>query len=132
WSYALLSEIERAVFDRLGVFAGSFDASAAQAVAADAGIEPFDVLDALGELVAKSMLVAEPVEDSTRYSLLETLRQYALEQLTARGEADRYRRRHAGYYSEFAERIGPLLLGPDELRWRPRSEEHTSELQSRE
>ncbi|HYL53295.1 MAG TPA: adenylate/guanylate cyclase domain-containing protein, partial [Acidimicrobiia bacterium] len=120
WSYALLSEIERAVFDRLGVFAGSFDAAAAQAVAADAGIEPFDVLDALGELVAKSMLVAEPVEDSTRYSLLETLRQYALEQVTARGEADHYRRRHAAYYSEFAQRIGPLLLGPDELRWRPR------------
>jgi predicted ATPase/class 3 adenylate cyclase len=120
WSYALLSNVERSVFDRLGVFAGTFDAEAAQAVAADEGIEPFDVLDALGELVAKSMLVAEPVGASTRYSLLETLRQYALEQLTSRADADHYRRRHAAHYAAFAEWIGPLLLGPDELLWRPR------------
>ncbi len=120
WSYALLSDVERSVFDRVGVFAGTFDAEAAQAVAADEGIEPFDALDALGELVAKSMLVAEPVGESTRYSLLETLRQYALEQLMARADADHYRRRHAVHYAAFAERIGPLLLGPDELHWRPR------------
>jgi predicted ATPase/class 3 adenylate cyclase len=120
WSYTLLSEVERCVFDRLGVFGGTFDAAAAQAVSTDGGIEAFDVLDALGELVSKSMLTAEPVGDSTRYSLLETLRQYALEQLTARDEADHYRCRHAAHYAAFAERIGPLLLGPEELLWRPR------------
>ena len=120
WSYSLLDETERVVFDRLGVFAGTFDASAAQSVAASDGIERFDVLDALGELVAKSMLGAEHEDGRTRYQLLETLRQYALEQLDEHNETDTFRRRHAEHYAAFAERIGPLLLGTEELVWRPR------------
>src|SRR5207237_1071093 len=80
----------------------------------------FDVLDALGELVAKSMLGAVHQGGVTRYQLLETLRQYALEQLEGRDETDAFRRRHADYYPAFAERIGPLLLGAEELAWRPR------------
>ena len=68
------------------MFAGTFDAGAAQSVASDDAVDRFDVLDALNELVAKSMVVAEPgPEGSTRYSLLETLRQYALERLDAEG-----------------------------------------------
>jgi predicted ATPase/class 3 adenylate cyclase len=120
WSYSLLNEQDRSVFDRLSVFAGSFDAAAAQAVASDGGIETFDVLDALSELVAKSMLDAEQAPGGTRYQLLETLRQYALEQLAGRGETDAFRRRHAEYYAAFAGRVGPLLLGREELSWRPR------------
>ena len=78
WSYSLLDEIARIVFDRLGVFAGSFDNRAAEAVVAGDGIEPWDVLDALASLVAKSMVTAEDTGVGvTRYQLLETLRQYA-------------------------------------------------------
>ena len=78
WSYSLLEERERAVFDRLGVFAGSFDARAAQMVVVGDGVEAWDVLDALAELVAKSMVVADETSDgTTRYQMLETLRQYA-------------------------------------------------------
>ncbi len=121
WSYSLLDDRDRTVFDRLGVFAGSFDASGAQDVVAGDDLDPFDVLDALSELVAKSMVVAEPGPDGhTRYQLLETLRQYALERLDARDEGDRSRRRHAEYYARFAETAGPELLGPHELVWRPR------------
>jgi predicted ATPase len=120
WSYSLLDQAGRDVFDRLGVFAGSFDAPAAQAVATGPGVEPFDVLDALGELVDKSMLGAEHREGVTRYQLLETLRQYALEQLDHLNDTDEIRRRHAAYYAAFAERVGPLLLTTDELLWRPR------------
>jgi predicted ATPase/class 3 adenylate cyclase len=121
WSYSLLDDRDRSVFDRLGVFAGSFDASAAQAVIADDGLDRFDVLDALKELVAKSMIVAEPgPEGGTRYQLLETLRQYALERLDAEVAGDRTRGRHAEYYAHFAETAAPELLGPHELAWRPR------------
>ncbi|MCJ7672425.1 MAG: hypothetical protein MUP67_10350, partial [Acidimicrobiia bacterium] len=116
WSYALLGDHERAVFDRLGVFVGSFDASAASAVAAVDGIESWDVLDALTSLVSKSMLMAEETSDgTTRYQLLETLRQYARERLDESGGTDSYRRLHAEHYARFTEQAGPALLGPDEL-----------------
>ncbi|MDQ1467675.1 MAG: hypothetical protein QOH10_2090, partial [Actinomycetota bacterium] len=120
WSYSLLDELARVVFDRLGVFAGAFDAAAAEAIATSADVERFDVIDALDELVAKSMLGAEHQGGVTRYQQLETLRQYALEQLDARDETDALRRRHTEYYAAFAQGIGPRLLGAEELMWRPR------------
>jgi predicted ATPase len=120
WSYSLLDATACVVFDRLGVFAGTFDATAAQSIAAGPDVERFDVLDALGELVGKSMLAAEHHDSVTRYQLLETLRQYALERLDTRNETDALRRRHAEYFAAFAQRVGPLLLGAEELTWRPR------------
>ena len=59
WSYSLLPDAERTVFDRLGVFAGSFDAAAATDAVTGDGVEAWDVLDALGSLVAKSMVTAD-------------------------------------------------------------------------
>jgi len=121
WSYSLLNDRDRRVFDRLAVFAGSFDTAAAQAVVADDGLDRFDVLDALNELVAKSMVVAEPgAEGDTRYQLLETLRQYALERLNELDAGDGARRRHAEHYAQLAEAAAPELLGRHELDWRPR------------
>jgi hypothetical protein len=121
WSYSLLDARERAVFDRLGVFAGTFDAAAAQAVVTGDGVEAWDVLDALTELVAKSMIVAEETTDgTTRYQMLETLGQYARERLDERGATDHWRRHHAEYFAEWAEDAGPGLLGPDELAGRTR------------
>jgi predicted ATPase/class 3 adenylate cyclase len=106
WSYALLGEIERHVFDCLGVFPAGFGAAAAQAVAASSDIEEWTVLDSLASLVAKSMLVAERSADgSTRYQMLETLRHYARERLDAAGEADARRRAHARYYAEVADEL---------------------------
>jgi predicted ATPase len=128
WSYELLSEIDRKIFVRLGVFVGGFDAAAAQSVAAAGDVETFDVIETLAELVAKSMVVADPTQPTTRYSLLETLRQYALEQLADAGQADDGRRRHADHYARFAEDIGPRLLGPEELTWRPRLEQEIDNL----
>ena len=121
WSYSLLESRERLVFDRLGVFAGSFDAGGATAVVADDSIEAFDVLDALTALVAKSMVVTEDTPDGHgRFRMLETLRQYAQEQLDQAGETDQWRRRHAEYFATWAEVAGPGLEGPDELAWRAR------------
>jgi predicted ATPase len=121
WSYSLLEPAEQLVFDRLGVFAGSFDATGATAVAAGTGIEAFDVVDALTGLVAKSMVVAEETaEGHGRFQLLETMRQYARERLDYSGDADARRRRLAEYCAQFAERARGGLRGRDELVWRPR------------
>ena len=118
WSYALLDEVERTVFDRVGVFVGTFDAPAAIAVAEDDTIGTWDVLDALGDLVSKSLVVAtETEEGTTRHHLLETLRQYARGHFEESGDAERLRRLHARHYARWAEEAGPALLGPDELHW---------------
>jgi predicted ATPase/class 3 adenylate cyclase len=107
WSYALLNESERKVFDCLGVFVGSFDAVAVTAVASVKQVEAWDVLDALAGLVAKSMVQAEETaEGTTRYSVLDTLRAYAREQLEDSGDIDQARRRHAEYFADLAQQIG--------------------------
>src|SRR5262249_54554082 len=116
WSYSLLEPLEALVFDRLGVFAASFDASAAEAVVAGEGLAGWDVLEALASLVTKSMLNDEEgAEGKTRYAMLETLRAYARERLEGSGEADRWRRRHAQHYANFAEEVGPGVRGLDQL-----------------
>jgi predicted ATPase len=121
WSYGLLEPVDRLVFDRLGVFAGTFDAAAAAAVIEGSDLEAWDVIDGLSSLVAKSMLIAETgPTDTTRYQMLETLRQHAEEQLDLAGDADEFRRRHAQYYARFAEEAGVALCGPDEFSWRQR------------
>ncbi len=121
WSFSLCSPVEQRVFARLGVFAGTFAASAAEAVARGEGVEGWDVIDALASLVAKSMIVGDRAADgSTRYSMLETLRAYAREHLDETDDADRWRRRHAEHYAWFAEQAGSGLEGPDEFVWRER------------
>ena len=123
WSYSLLNARDRVVFDRLGVFAGSFDADAATAVAGDDELSAWDVRDALDDLAAKSMVDLDTGPGgSTRYRLLETLRQFALERLGDTGQAEEYRRRHAAYYAGFAQVAGPGMEGPDELSWAARFE----------
>ena len=118
WSYSLLGDTERLVFDRLGVFPATFDAEAAIAVAGD-GVEAWDVIDALSSLVAKSMLVADRTPSGvTRYQMLETLRQYARERLDT---ADAARRRHARHYADFAHLACEGARGGDEHRWLQRT-----------
>ncbi len=124
WSYSLLDDVERDVFDRLGVFSGRFDADAVMAVAAPGPVEAWDaidVLDALGQLAGQSMVtVVDSGGAVSRYELLETFRLYALERLQSAGELASVRRRHAAHYAEVAERTGRGLRGPDELAWRSR------------
>jgi predicted ATPase len=79
WSHALLSEPEQVLFRRVAVFLGGFDLDAAQAVAGGGDVEHYQVLDQLTLLVPNSLVLAEDSRDGTRYRLLETVRQYALE-----------------------------------------------------
>ncbi|OOK71994.1 hypothetical protein BZL30_5633 [Mycobacterium kansasii] len=102
WSHALLTEPERVLFRRLAVFAGGFDLDAAQAVGAGTAVESYQLLDQLGLLVDKSLVVADDTGDGMRYRLLETVRQYALEKLDESGETDEVRTRHRDYYTGMA------------------------------
>ena len=83
------------MLNRLGVFAGGFTLDAAEAVISGDGIDALDVFDGVASLVDKSLIVAEQSSGDTRYRLLETIRQYALERLDTHGTADTARHRHA-------------------------------------
>jgi predicted ATPase len=121
WSYSLLRASEQVVFARLGVFPASFDAAAARAVTGGDGVEVWDVLDALTGLVSKSMVnTVAGASVATRYQLLETMRQYALERLAESGESERTARRHAEWYAERAGRYR-AVWSPDEALWLARA-----------
>ena len=100
WSYDVLSEPERAVLRRLGIFMGGFTLDAACAVVADPGLLKGDVIDVVAELVEKSLAVVETTETEPRLRLLETTRAYALERLAESGEWEAVARRHAEFYRD--------------------------------
>jgi predicted ATPase/class 3 adenylate cyclase/DNA-binding CsgD family transcriptional regulator len=105
WSHALLTEPERVLLRRLAVFMGGFDLDAARAVAVDSDVERYQVLDQLSLLVDKSLVIAENAGGSTRYRLLETVRQYAMDKLGESGESGTVRRRHCDHYTAMATRL---------------------------
>jgi predicted ATPase/class 3 adenylate cyclase len=104
WSYSLLTEPEQAVFDKLGVFAGSFSLEAAQKLTADDRMDEWAVLDHLGALVDKSLVTADG-GSLARYRMLETTRAFALERLAARGATAQAMRRHAEVMLDLFERF---------------------------
>jgi predicted ATPase len=105
WSHGLLSADERAVFRRLAIFRGSFGLSAVQHLAADAAIDEWAVLDLLGNLIDRSLVVAvgDAAADEPRYALLETMAEYARAQLDASSERVALARRHADFFHALAE-----------------------------
>jgi predicted ATPase len=117
WSYGLLQPPQAHLLDRLPVFQGGFTFDAVEAVCGDDGV---DVLEALPSLVERSLVVAEPLKDGTRYRLLEPIRQYASDHLFGNTEAGRLAERHARYFAGFAERAEPLVRGPEQAMWKAR------------
>lgn len=111
WSHAMLTEPERVLYRRLAVFMGGFDLDAADAVGADADAEHFQLIDLLGLLVDKSLVVAEEVHGVMRYRLLETVRQYGLEKLAESGEAEEVRSRHRDHYTQVAVNLKAQMRG---------------------
>lgn len=124
WSYKLLIPPERILFDRLSVFAGSFDLEAAEAVCAGDHAEPESILDHLSHLVDKSLVVSsEDGPAAGMFRLLETLRQYGSELLARTADADETRRRHAAYFLALFEDVEQKLRGPEQRTWLTRLEE---------
>ncbi|MCA1647114.1 MAG: helix-turn-helix domain-containing protein [Chloroflexi bacterium] len=117
WSYALLDESERAVFRQLAVFAGGWDLEAAEAVCAMDDVAHTGVLDQLGRLVDKSLVVTETFAGTARYRLLEPVRQYAWQRLEAERDLARVTKRHADYYGGLAQRASPELRAANQVAW---------------
>ena len=99
WSYDLLDDAEKTLLERCSVFAGGFDLQSACAVAGSDDVDEYAILDLLDALVRKSLLVADRSSGRTRFSMLETIRQFAEEQLVASGEATEARTAHARYFA---------------------------------
>jgi predicted ATPase len=117
WSYDLLSEAERRLLDRLAVFAGGFTLEAVEAVCAGDPIDVEEAFDLLAGLVARSLVVATVSGSTTRYRLLETIRQYAEERLAETRDTDALRARHADHFINFAATATPNIYGPGQLEW---------------
>lgn len=114
WSYNLLSEAERTLFCQLSVFVGGWTLEAAEAVCPE-----LDVLELLAQLVHKSLVLADETIDTgtTRFRLLETIRQYGRDKLLEAGEAAQVRDRHLDYTLKFAEAGEPESPGLNKLEW---------------
>jgi predicted ATPase/class 3 adenylate cyclase len=107
WSYSLLTEQECLLLRRLAVFTGGWMLEAAEAICAEDGLEDWEVLDVLTSLVDKSLVVYEEQAGEARYRLLETVRQYAQDQLAESGERTRMCVRHRDYFWRFVEQRRP-------------------------
>ncbi|MGA8574444.1 MAG: helix-turn-helix domain-containing protein [Candidatus Cybelea sp.] len=103
WSHDLLAVPERAMFRRLGIFAGGWTLEAVESVCDGAPLSPDSTLDVLSSLVEKSLAVAESAIRGKRFKLLESTRAFALERLDASGERDTVARRHAQWVATFFE-----------------------------
>ena len=104
WSYGLLSDDAKSLFDRLSIFRGNFDVDAATAIAG-AGLGRFDVIDLLDELEAKSLIESRVVKGRSRYRLLETLAAFGREQLLARGDHELAVGLHGEYFIDSTSRL---------------------------
>jgi len=125
WSYKLLDIEEQQLLSRLGVFVGGFTLEAAEALCGPGAV------DGVGSLLAKSLLkraIGRYDEGERRFTMLESIREYALEELEESGEAEDVRRRHALYFLELAERAEPHLTGEEQGMWLRRLESEHSNL----
>ena len=121
WSYDLLGDEERRLHSRLSVFMGGCTFEAAERVAGTEG-EP-DLLEGIASLVDRSLLrESEGVGGEARFSMLETIREFAREQLAQTGEEDTFVRRHALEFARFAEEAGAGLRGDAQVVWFERLE----------
>ncbi len=131
WSYDLLDEGERALFARMGAFPGGFTMSAAEAVCNAYGDLQCEVVDGLESLLDKSLIKqAGTSHEEARFTMLETIREYALEQLDRLGETESIRLLHAEYYLALTERAEPELRGPQQVSWLDRLEQEHDNLRS--
>ena len=124
WSHDLLTETEQVLLRRLSIFAGGWTLEAAVNVCTDKdNINVSDILDLLTSLANKSLITVERNQGKeTRYSMLETIRQYAHEKLRKSGRVDLMRQLHLVYFLDFAEQGNAQIHGPDQVAWMDRLE----------
>lgn len=133
WSYELLTAPKQMLFRRLAVFSGGFTLEAAEAVLGNSngGLSSINVLDGITSLVGNSLLVQkEPPAGQERFSMLEVVREYALEELETSEEAEQMRSDHAAYFAKLAETADPLLQRGDSVKWLNHLEEENDNLRA--
>ncbi len=117
WSHDLLDQVQQALFARLSVFVGGCSLTSAQTVCDPDGDLGGDVLDILSALVDQSLVRQEDRTGEPRFRMLETIREFAAEQLASRGEEAATRERHAYHFRDVAEAAAPHLTGVERARW---------------
>ncbi len=119
WSYSLLDSAEQQLLRRLAVFPESFDLAAAEAACGFGSIDRLDVVELLGSLVNKSLVVTEPSAPGLRYRLLETIRQFAGDRLLETGDDETVAvsAAHCAHFVFLAETAQPHLMGPEQGSW---------------
>jgi predicted ATPase len=117
WSYDLLTEREQAMLRRVAVFVGGWTLAAAEHVCAGDRIDASDVIEQLTSLVDKSLVLTDEQAGATRYRMLETVRQYALDRLRERAEGAQWRARHLACYLSLAENFSAEIGGPQQQSW---------------
>lgn len=122
WSYDLLDAAERRAFRSLAIFRGGFTLDAAAAIGEEFMGGQGDILDPIASLVDKSLLQLEDTPDEPRYSMLETVREFGLEQLAAHGEGKGVGHAHAAHFLALAERAAPEWWGGEPAEWLDRLE----------
>jgi predicted ATPase len=128
WSYELLDPGQQQLFVSLGVFLGGFTLSGAELVA---GRPEQDTLEGVESLLRSNLLTAKRTRvDEPRLGMLETIREYALERLAARGDGDAVRRRHAAFCLGLAEEAEPGLRGPHQLEWLERLDDERDNMRA--
>src|SRR4029453_4342884 len=115
---------------RLAVFAGGWTLEAAEAICPAAGGLSISVLDGLHALLAKNLVQQLAADGEPRFTMFETIREYALERLTERGEAPATQLAHAVYFLDLAERAEPELGGPDQVAWLDRLDDEQANLRA--
>ena len=130
WSYDLLTGNERLLLCRLAVFSGGWTLEAAEEVCAGEGIEAYDVLELLNQLVNKSLvvLVEHTQSGETRYRMLETIRQYAQEKLLKAGGSETIHDNHLACFVKLVKQAEPELYRSNQLFWLNRLEEELDNL----
>lgn len=127
WSYDQLTEAERILLCRLSVFAGGWTLEAAESVCENGDDY---ISDTLASLVDKSLVLRQEKENTVRYGMLEMIRQYAQERLTAEGEPAETRQRHRDYFVTLAEKIEPNLRGAEQSYYHSLLEEERDNLRT--
>ena len=110
WSFDLLTESERTLLGRASVFSGSFSLDAAEEVCAGGPVLATEMIDMLGRLIDRSLLLADPSGSEARYRMLETIQEYAQEHLADSGEAERLRLLHRNWFVDLVERARPAFF----------------------
>jgi non-specific serine/threonine protein kinase len=130
WSYDLLTEREQAMLRRVAVFAGGWTLASAEQVCAGDGIDASDVIEPLTSLVDKNLVVTDEQAGATRYRILETVRQYALDRLRERDEEAQWRASHLACFVSLADAFKWEQFGPQQQSWFSRIESEHGNLRA--